>query len=270
MGIIFRFFFLLLVLSGCTSVIYQPDNVLYALPEQYKIKHDEISLKSMDGTMLAGWKLHSQKKPAKILLVFFHGNAQNMTSHFTNLAWLTDYEMDIIVFDYRGYGISEGKPNPKGVSEDGLSFLNFAYKDFKEGHYNKFIIYTHSLGGAIALKSMEEFTHNDEVNLLVLDSTFLSPRMVARQKAFWPLSLIISNNYTAEPELKHLTMPILSIHCTQDPVIAYELGLKLFNSITNSPKKRIWSFETPGHGNVFFVENLKYRKEFVDYIGVLN
>lgn len=270
MAIISRIILLAVFLSGCTSVIYQPDNALYAIPSQFKIHHEEITLTSSEGLPLAGWKLFSQKKPAKNLVLFFHGNAQNMTSHFTSLAWMTDYETDIIVFDYRGYGISEGKPNPKGVSEDGLTYLNYAYEDFKKGGYKNFIVYTHSLGGAIALKSLEDFSHNDEVKLLVLDSTFLSPRMVAREKTFWPLSLVISSNYTAKAELTHLTMPILSIHSTQDPVIAYELGLKLYTSISTSPKKRMWSFETPGHGNIFFVENLRFRKEFIDYIDELN
>jgi pimeloyl-ACP methyl ester carboxylesterase len=269
MGIIFKLSFLAMLLSGCTSVIYQPDNALYALPSQFKIEHDEITVKSHDGLNLAAWKLHSKKRPAKNLVLFFHGNAQNMTSHFTSLAWITDHETDVIVFDYRGYGISEGKPDPKGVSSDGLSFLNYAYDDFKKGTYKNFVVYAHSLGGAIALKSLEDFAHTKEVSLLVLDSTFLSPRMVAREKTFWPLSLIISNNYTADPKLAHLTMPVLSIHSTHDHVIAYDLGKDLFESIQTSPKKDMWSFDTPGHGNVFFVENLKYRQLFTQYLASL-
>jgi predicted esterase len=89
---------------------------------------------------------------------------------------------------------------------------------------------------------------------------------VARDIAFWPLSLVISNEFTAKPELNHLTMPILSIHSTKDPVINYQLGLELFGSITSSPKKEMWTFVAPGHGNVFFIENLKYRSKFIYFL----
>ncbi len=269
MAAIFKLLVLSLLLTGCSSIIYQPDNYLYALPSRFNVKFEAFSLPSIDGTKLSAWRMLSKKPNPKNLLLYFHGNAQNLTSHFANSVWMMEHDYEVIIFDYRGYGISEGKPEPKGVSEDGLAFLNYTYDHFKKGNFQRFIVYGQSLGGAIALKSLEDFKHRDEISLLVLDSTFLSPREVAREKTFWPLSLIVTNAYTADPKLTHLTMPVLSIHSTEDFVIAYKLGQELYKKITTAPTKDFWTFNNRGHGDVFFVENKKYQQEFLKYIQAL-
>ena len=269
MAIFSKIIFLSLFCVSCTSLIYQPDKVFYAHPDRFQTKFEAFDLKSLDGTKLTAWRLFSKTKDPKNLILYFHGNAQNITSHFANLVWLTDYGYEIIIFDYRGYGLSEGEPNPKGVAEDGLAFLDYSYDQYKKGGFKKFIVYTQSLGGAIALKSLEDFKHNDEVALLVLDSTFLSPQEVAREKTNWLLSKLITNNYTANPELKHITMPVLSIHSTEDFVIAYNLGQQLHQKIQHAPRKDFWTFKAVGHGDVFYVEDLKHRGMFLKYINDL-
>jgi len=265
MGNFSKILFICFFLTGCNSLVYQPDKYMYAHPDRFNRKFEAFTFYSIDGTKLSAWKLFSKTKDPKNLLIYFHGNAQNLTSHFVNAVWMTEHGYDILIFDYRGYGVSGGEPNPKGVAEDGLAFLNNSYADFKKGGYNKFIVYTQSLGGAIALRSLEDFAHREEISLLVLDSTFLSPRAVAREKTNRLFQYLISNDYTANPELKHLTMPVLSIHSTEDFVIAYELGQDLYNKIQN-PKKEFWTLDVRGHGDVFFVENLKYRAMFLKYI----
>lgn len=269
MGTIFKILFASLFLASCTSLIYQPDKVMYAHPDQFKTKFEVLSFKSLDGTYLSAWKLLSKTPKPKKLVAFFHGNAQNLTSHFVNLVWLADHGYDILIFDYRGYGLSKGEPNPKGVSEDGLAFLNYSYDDFKKNGYEKFIVYTQSLGGAIALKSLEDFSHREDITLLVLDSTFLSPRDVAAEKFNGLLAKTISNDYTADPELKHLNMPVLSIHSAADPVVPFVLGERLFNKLPE-PKKEFWQLTPAGHGDVYFIEKEIYRARFTKYVDSLD
>lgn len=263
-----KIIFVCLFLAGCTSLIYQPDKYLYTHPDHFKTKFDNFTFNSLDGTKLSGWKLYSKTKNPKNLLIYFHGNAQNLTSHFVNAVWMTDHSYDVLIFDYRGYGLSEGRPEPKGVSEDGLAFLNYSYEHYINGGYGRLIVYTQSLGGAIALRSLEDFKHKEDISLLVLDSTFLSPRDVAREKTNRLFKYLISNDFTAKPELSHLSMPVLSIHSTDDSVISYSLGEDLFNKI-RSPKKDFWTLSIKGHGNIFFIQNLKYREMFIRYINKL-
>ncbi|MBY0415072.1 MAG: alpha/beta hydrolase [Bdellovibrionales bacterium] len=256
--------------AACTSMIYQPDNYLYALPKQFHVEFTPIIINSKDGTSLSAWRLYSKTPKPKRLLLYFHGNAQNLTAHFLNTVWMTEHETDIIIFDYRGYGLSEGKPNPAGVREDGLAFLNYAHDQFMKGGFKQFIVYGQSLGGSILLGSLEDFSHRSDIDLLVLDSTFLSAREVAQEKTFWPLSLVISTEADAKASLSHITMPVLSIHSTKDDVINFKLGAKLNESILNSPKKNFWSYDDPGHGEVFFVQKKKFQTRFLEYLEMKN
>lgn len=269
MGSIFRIvlvlFFLSFLTSSCSSLIYYPDNLLHFHPDQVNVKFKDFTFNSLDGTKLTGWKLLSEKKP-KNLIAFFHGNAENLTSHFANLFWITKSDTDVLIFDYRGYGISEGKPSPKGLSEDGVSFLNYAYEEYKKGGYKNFIIYSQSLGGAVALKSLEDFSHRNEIKLLVLDSTFISPREVAEDKVFWPFYFIIPDSYTANRMLSHITMPVISIHAKNDPVVNYQLGVDLYKRIHFARSKEFWTIDGKGHGDVFYDKSRDFRQEFVNIL----
>ncbi|MDO9183247.1 MAG: alpha/beta hydrolase, partial [Bacteriovorax sp.] len=202
--------------------------------------------------------------PENLVLVF-HGNAQNLSSHALNLTWMLDHKTDVLIFDYRGYGLSEGSPYPKGVVEDGLKFLQLAYDKYKDGHYKRLIIYTQSLGGAIAMRSLEEVAWQNEISLLVLDSTFRSPQDVASAKTHGLLWWLISSEYTADKKLSHLTMPLLVIHALHDPVIPFKFGEVIFNTAP-STKKNFWKIEDGSHGDVFFVQKGLYREKFIKLI----
>ena len=260
------FLFLVLFFSGCTNIIYQPDRYLHADPHAYGMSFKEYYVRSYDGTRLLAWELQSKQSPPENLVLMFHGNAENLSSHVFNLAWMIEKKTDVLIFDYRGYGLSEGSPYPRGVVEDGLRFLNLAYDKFTEGGYKRLIIYTQSLGGAIALRALEEVSWRNEISLLVLDSTFRSPQEVAKAKSkvLWPL---ISAEYTADKKLSHITMPILVIHATRDPIIPIQLGRELYETAP-SLKKTFWQLDEADayHGNVFFLEKGAYREKFVQFL----
>jgi fermentation-respiration switch protein FrsA (DUF1100 family) len=211
------------------------------------------------------WDMKSKTPHPENLVLMFHGNAENLSSHAFNLTWILDKKTDFLVFDYRGYGLSEGSPSPKGVLEDGLKFLEVAYHKFQTGHYKRFIIYAQSLGGAIAIRALEDVSWRNNISLLVLDSTFRSPQDVASVKTHGLLWWLISSAYTADQELAHLTMPLLVIHAPEDPVIPFKLGLELFMTAP-STKKFFWKIDNGNHGDVFFINNGEYREKFIDLI----
>lgn len=250
---------------GCTNLIYQPDRYLYADPNAYGINFKEYYVRSYDGTRLFAWDMKSKTPNPENLVLMFHGNAQNLSSHAFNLAWMLDKQTDVLIFDYRGYGLSEGTPYPKGVLEDGLKFLQIAYDKFKAGNYKRFIIYTQSLGGTIAIRALEEVSWRNEISLLVLDSTFRSPSDIASDKTKGLLGWLISSEYTAHKDLSHLTMPLLVIHAPKDPIINFKFGTELFMQAP-STKKTLWRIEEGLHGDVFFVKKGAYREQFLSHI----
>ncbi len=252
-------------LVGCTSLIYQPDHYLHADPHAFGIKFKEYFVNSLDGTKLLAWDMKSKTADPENLILMFHGNAENLSSHIFNLTWMLDHSTDLLIFDYRGYGLSQGTPYPKGVWEDGQTFLKIAYEKFKAGHYKRFIIYTQSLGGSIAMSALEKVSWRDEVSLLVLDSTFRSPTDVANEKTKNLLGWLISSEYTASQSLSHLTMPLLVIHSFKDPVVNFKFGEDIFLKAP-SLKKTFWRIENGSHGDVFFVNKGEYQTQFLHYL----
>jgi alpha-beta hydrolase superfamily lysophospholipase len=254
----------LMLFTGCTNLIYYPDRYLHADPHAYGINFKEYYVRSYDGTRLLAWELQSKQQPPENLVLMFHGNAENLSSHVFNLAWMVEKKTDVLIFDYRGYGLSEGTAYPKGVVEDGLRFLQLAYDKYKEGGYKRLIIYTQSIGGSIAMRALEEIPWRNEISLLVLDSTFRSAQDVAHTKLGGVLWWIISSEYTADKKLSHLTMPILSIHATNDPVVPIQFGREVFEKAP-STQKTFWQLDEADayHGNVFFINKGEYRERFL-------
>ena len=266
---LFNTYFFILVflvnLVGCTSLIYQPDHYLHADPHSFGIKFKEYFVSSVDGTKLLAWDMKSKTPDPENLILMFHGNAENLSSHAFNLTWMLDHKTDLLIFDYRGYGLSGGTPYPKGVWEDGLTFLQIAYDKFISGHYKHFIIYGQSLGGSIAMSALEKVSWRNEVSLLVLDSTFRSAADVASEKTKGLLGWLISSEYTASQSLSFLTMPLLVIHAPKDPVVNFKFGEDIFRKAP-SVKKVFWPIDGGSHGDVFFVNQGRYRTQFLRYL----
>ncbi len=263
--------------SGCTSLFLQPDHVVYFPPEKFGYSHEEIIFSSTDGTKLKAW--HFPCTPCenpKGTILQFHGNAENLTSHYISLAWLTRYGYDLWIFDYRGYGQSEGQSDVHGSVLDSMAAIKMVLEKHKELHRPKFIVYAQSLGGALAMKALEELKESSEVDFLILDSTFASFQRVARQKLsdhvvtwlFSPLAyLLISDSESPKKDLDLLKMPKLVIHDKKDPVVSFTNGKLLFETLPEP--KEIWEFEQGRHVGIFALDTIENRKRFLSRLDSL-
>jgi len=223
---------------------------------------------SLDGTMLSFWHLYSAiEKMAsnKTLILFFHGNAQNLTAHSAYFYWLLkNHPVDVISFDYRGYGLSEGMPYPQGMFSDGLAALDYAYKVYRENKYKKIMVYAQSLGGYLALRSLKDFKERDALNGLILESTFKDPQKVAIQKASI-LGYLISGEGVHDLELTFLKMPLLVMHDRRDPVVPFSFGAALFKEIP-AVKKSLIETNQGTHVATMFIDSEKNRALFLQFL----
>ena len=236
----------LCVLSTCNRfVAYAPDKIRHARPADYGLIKTDVNLISGDGLSLEGWYLQSERFAAKsskhkvqALILQFHGNAQNLSSHFTSLAWLVHRGYDLFIFDYRGYGRSQGRAEPSGTYLDALAALRFAVQEAKKRNL-KLIVYAQSLGGVVSLGALEDFKDYKEIDLFIADSTFLSYKRVGSQilKRAGPCPgavsfisyCLLSDSYApgAFPGILRFT-PLIVIHHERDPVIDFQNGLEIF------------------------------------------
>ncbi len=272
------FWFFLFFLPACTSVFYQPDSYMHYPPEKLGLKKNEITFPSKDGTKLIAWILEPAVGPVKGTILQFHGNGENISSHYTLLAWLVRKGYRIFTFDYRGYGGSEGDPAPKGVYEDGLTALNEAWRRYGPSAKpkEKFILFGQSLGGAIAMRVLDDFKDRDSIPLVVMDSTFLSYKKVANRKLreswltwlFSPLGyILVSDEYSAKDSASKQKGRLLVIHDKRDPIVAFEFGQELYD-LAMGPKD-FWVLDQGRHIGVFYEDNQKERERFSTYLEAL-
>jgi uncharacterized protein len=257
---------LMLFLTSCSSVFYHPDKVVYSSPTLFKIEHRDFTLHTKDGMNLHGWHLlGSGSSSNKTLFLHFHGNAQNITAHYMNFAWLTKRGHDVMIFDYRGYGSSTGTPSPSGTNIDALTFLNYGAEHFNKGGYQKLVVIGQSLGGLILLRALEDFAKQEMIDLMILDSTFSSYQQIAfdRATSFWPTYLLsplvylLVSDHMAPKKMNQINIPALVVHGGSDRVVPYKFGVKIFEAL--SEPKDIWKIPKGKH-IMLFIEKENQRR----------
>lgn len=237
-AIILIFFMLSFGLFGCLeNLFYYPDNILYDSPKRLGLKYEEITFNSSDGTKLSGWFIPARGfKKSKGTVIHFHGNAQNMSAHWQFVEWLPDSGYNLFVFDYRGYGKSEGKPNPKGVFEDSNSAVNYV-RSRKDIDPAKLIVFGQSLGGANAIAVVGSGNKSGVV-AVAIEATFYSYSAIANDKFSFSGSLLY-DTYSPDRYIAEISpIPFLLIHGTADAVIPYHHSTQLMAK-AKEPKKLI-------------------------------
>lgn len=269
---------------SCSNLMYQPSKLVFHDPTLIKLQKKEVSFKSLDGVNLHGWivsdsNLHRMNKG---LITLFHGNAENLTSHYLAFAWLVPKGYDLFVFDYRGYGNSEGSVSPKGILQDSIAALNYSENLLTEKNYSSWIVIGQSLGGSLVLKSLSERKNiQNKVSLVILDSSF---RSNSKESAallrtnfitflFSPLAYVLMHDtYNATlKDLNSWSIPTLIVAHKDDPVVISYQSNEIFNQIS-SLKKWIWvRTEKPsGHINSFYYPNGPWNEKLWNFLNGQN
>jgi hypothetical protein len=244
-------------------------------PSAFGIKEEEMWIPSKN-SRLHSWYFRSVLAQSKGLVVFFHGNAENLTSHFTSLHWLPKEGYDYLIFDYQGYGQSAGKSSPQSTVEDGVAILFFASKMAKERGV-PLILFGQSLGGPILLRSFQAVREQldlTQIKLIAFDSSFVSyaeagRSVLSRSWLFWPFQwlsyLLLSDDLAPMAQNPPTPFPWLIFHGTSDSVIDLRLGQDLYRSL---PEPKTWVTIPNGkHIESFWLLNSEgrfcYREEFL-------
>lgn len=266
-------FLLAATLSGCTNIFLQPDHVHRYLPTREEGNWQEVRFKSGDGTDLLGIWFNARQSPSKGVVVHFHGNGENMTSHYLFVYWLAAEGYDVFTFDYRGYGGSAGKKSLSGAVEDCVAALRVA-RGRAGGSRERLIVLGQSLGGALALAALDR-DGGEGVRGVILDSTFASYRKVARLKlgGFWltwpfqyPLSAALISDRWAPRRLiaRRKPVPLLMLHAVGDPVVPYSQGRALFDQAPGP--KEFWKLDSSGHTEALYSRASRYRPPLLAWL----
>jgi len=248
--------------AGLDNVFYYPDNRGYTTPAADGYKYEEVQFQSKDGTKLSGWFIPAKGK-ALGTVVHFHGNAQNMSAHYSFVAWLPANGFNLFVFDYRGYGKSEGKISRQGVYEDAVAAVEYI-KTRTDIDQNKIILFGQSIGGANAL-AVAGNNRFQGIAGIATDSAFSSYKGVAMDHTFLlkPLAaLLISNKLSPKHTVQNIApVPLLIIHGTDDQVVPYKHAQVLLEKA--GEPKALWTVQGGQHTEALGPYREKYAPKLL-------
>jgi alpha-beta hydrolase superfamily lysophospholipase len=199
----------------------------YGIPSD---RADEVWIETDDGARLYGWYLRAKNPIAST--VYCHGNTGNLTNSAHVMPHLLDSGMNVLLFDYRGFGRSEGFATLRGVIADVLAVARF--HDTIRPRNVPSVLYGYSLGGAIAAQAV----HRHHFDGLILQSTFTSLPDVARVEfPRVPLHLLSGRVFDTKHAIERLRIPLLVIHGTSDETCPHWMGTAIFEACGSESKE---------------------------------
>jgi len=230
--------------------LYEPVREVPYTPGELGLAFEKVVFTTDDGLKLTGWYVSAEQ--ARFTILFCHGNGGNMAHRLDSINIFHDLGLNCFIFDYRGYGASQGKPTEQGTYLDAAA----AYKWLT--HHKKIppqniIIFGRSLGGSIAAN----LAANVKAKALVIESSFTSYVDIGRKfYPYMPVRLFATYSYRTIDYIRKVYYPVMIIHSRNDDVIPFEFGLELHEA-ANEPKEFVEIFGSHNDGFLYSGENYK-------------
>lgn len=227
---------------------------------------EECWFETADGFRLHGWFAHAvidesgQPDSQLPTMLFCHGNAGNITHRLTNVAYLIQLGVNVFIFDYRGYGKSQGTPSEEGLYRDAVAAYEYLLSR-KDIDHARIVFFGRSLGGAVAV----ELATQKPCHKLILESTFTSVKeMTKTMFGNWPVHYLVKSQFNSLAKIGGIHVPILCIHGTQDTIVPFELGQRLF-AAANEPKV-FYEIEGADHNDTYDIGGREYFERLSRFI----
>lgn len=238
-------------------MIFYPMSRLEQTPADWGLEYKDVNFNTEDGVQLHGWYI-PQRDSDRVLL-FFHGNAGNISHRRASIEIFHRLGVNVLIFDYRGYGQSEGKQSEQGLYKDGAAAWSFLTEE-KGFAPDQIIIFGRSLGGAAAARLAADV----QARGLILESTISSARDFA-QHVFKVLSrlVVIRYDFNTAEYVAHVKAPVLVLHSPDDEIMPFMLGKKVFDA-AHPPKQFVQM--RGDHNNGFYQSQPEYEQELGRWI----
>ncbi len=231
--------------------VYYPERTLLADPRIIELQFESVHFETADGVELAGWFIPCDS--ARALILFFHGNAGNISHRLESIEIFHRLGLDIFIFDYRGYGQSEGKPSEHGTYEDAEAAWRYLIEE-RQVTSSQVIVFGRSIGGAIASR----LAQSHMPRALILESTFTSLRDVATTLyPYLPVRLFLRLEYDTAEYLSRVDCPVLIVHSRDDEIMPFSHARRLFE-VSREPKELL---EIAGTHNEGFITSGRHYEE---------
>jgi hypothetical protein len=254
---------IIIIISGFLFIRYLEKRNLYfplrkieATPRDIGLDYKDLTLTARDGVKITGWFIPSRLHRAT--LIFCHGNGGNISHRLEKIKVFNELGLDVFLFDYRGYGLSEGSPSEEGLYLDAGAVYDYLI-NVKKIPVQKIILYGESLGGAVAI----DLARNHDVAGLIIEGTFTSVKDMARRYFPFIPTFIISSRFDSLRKIKDVKSPKLIFHSTGDEIVPFDMGKRLFHA-ASEPKAFIEI--QGGHNDAFFISQDVFINEIDKFV----
>lgn len=237
--------------------VYYPFRELGGTPDEVGLKFEDVLFPAPDGVKLHGW--HLPADGARFTLLLSHGNGGNISHRIGKLLLLHQLGINIFIYDYRGYGRSEGRPSEAGTYRDALAACDWLAAR-KNTAPEQVIAYGESLGCAMAV----EVAVHRRVAGVVLESPFSSVPDMARAIYPWlPLHWFCGIRYDSLSKTGRLKAPLLVFHSPTDEIVPFAQGETLFAA---APEPKRFVRLRGGHNDGYEVSEEVYRQALREFV----
>lgn len=237
-------------------LIFFPSSTITYTPADAGIGANDVYFESANGKTLHGW--YAEADSGAVTILFSHGNAGNISNRVHTMETFLVMGFNVFIYDYQGYGRSEGRPTEKGIMQDGLAAWDVLVER-KNVNPDLILPVGRSLGGAVAAHIA--VTH--QTAGLALESTFTSvPDVAARVYRIFPVRMLARVKLDNLKALGAYNGALLVGHSKTDQVIPYDMGRTLYESFSGPAH---WLEMTGGHGDGYAMTGRSYSEAYLDF-----
>ncbi len=242
------------------TFLYSPVREVTYTPDELGLDFESVVFKTSDGLRLTGWYIPAEN--SELTVLFCHGNGGNIMHRLDSINILYNLGLNCFIFDYRGYGNSDGKPGEEGTYLDVRAAYEWLTKE-KEISPDDIIVFGRSLGGSIAAQLASKV----KVRALIIESAFTSYVDIGRKfYPYMPVRWFARFNYRTVDYVKDVRCPVMIIHSRGDETIPFEFGLELYET-ANEPKEFVEIFGS--HNDGFLVSSEIYKSAWTKWLKFL-
>lgn len=246
---------------GCigTRFLFSADKEVISTPAELGLNYDEVWFDTKDEVPIHGWSIPGRANMP--LVIFFHGNAANI-SHFVDiLRYFNEMGFSAFIFDYRGFGKSHGQViREEDLYIDGRSAID--YLRSKGWQPSQMIFYGHSMGAAVSLQMGLE----TPPAAVVLESPFTSLSEIAWHTAPVTYALIgwwaIDAEFDNLNKIPNLAVPLVIFQGGKDKIVPPKMAQRLFNQAREP--KAFYLIPEGGHSNLFQAGGEVYKRAWLN------
>jgi hypothetical protein len=206
------------------SYVFFPSRVLAAHPGDAGLSHDEVHFQATDGTRLHGWFVPAAG--GQLTVLFLHGNAGNIGHRLDSLRIFNRLGLSTFIFDYRGYGRSDGRPSEEGTYRDAQGAWRYLV-EVRGVPADRVVFFGRSLGCAVATW----LATRHPPRALIIESCFTSvPELARLYYPLLPVRLLARIRYDTLQRIQEVRAPVLVVHSQADEIVPFDHGRRVFQA----------------------------------------